>query len=59
MTFGCAGTFTGQMVFNAYVNRMAHNQVFDFLGATSPICMVTANGGQITGETQTGSGSLY
>lgn len=59
MTFGCAGTASGQMVFNAYVNRMAHNQVFDFLGATSPTGMVTANGGQITGESQTGSGSLY
>lgn len=59
MTFSCAGIADGQMVFNAYVNRMGNSQAFDFLGATSPTGMVTASGGQVSGESQSGSGSLY
>jgi hypothetical protein len=34
-------------------------QAFDFLGGNVPTGMVSVNNGQITGESQTGSGSLY
>lgn len=59
LSFACAGTSPGQMIFNAYVNRMGNTQIYDFLGASAPTGMVSANGGQISGESQTGSGSLY
>lgn len=59
MTYGCAGTAAGQMIFSAYVNRMGNGDVFDFLGAAAPTGMVSVSGGQLSGESQSGSGSLY
>ena len=59
MSYSCAGTASGQWIFNAYVTRVSHGQTYDFLGGNVPTGMVSVNNGQISGEAQTGSGSLY
>ena len=59
MSYSCAGTASGQWIFNAYVTRLSHGQTHDFLGGNVPTGMVSVNNGQISGEAQTGSGSLY
>lgn len=59
MSYACAGTTNGQWQFNAYVTRVGHQQTYDFLGGNVPTGMVSVNNGQISGESQTGSGSLY